>query len=291
MSSAPSLSPPGGFVDLHLHTTHSDGRWSPRQVVEQAVERGLAAIAITDHDVLGGLAEARTAADRLGIELVEGIELTADWDGRAAHILGYGIEPKSAALGDALDAGRRRMDAHVAGVLDAIRAAGHELSEADLARYNTRYATGTALVLGMLQKGILRRAPEAKALLALASREPRAYTAVEAIDLVHRAGGVAVLAHPARLRRDEPLQPPEVFEPLVGAGLDGLEAWHVVQPEPIREHYLRVAERLGMLATGGSDCHGPRSTGVRIAGQQVPYAVLSALRRRIEQRRPAAGPA
>lgn len=290
MSSAPSAGGRGdAFVDLHLHTTHSDGRWTPEQVVEQAVAHQLAAIAITDHDVLSGLPKARLAADRLGVELIDGIELTADWDGRVAHILGYGIDLSSAPLREALAEGRSRMEAHVASVLKAIRAAGHELSEADLARYNTRYATGASLVLGMLQRGILR-APEAKSLLALASREPRAYSAAEAIELIHRAGGVAILAHPARLRRDQPLLAAEVFRPLVEAGLDGLEAWHIVQPAEVRDHYLGVAGRLGILATGGSDCHGPRSTGVRIGGQRVPGEVLSALGRRLEERRGASGP-
>ena len=272
-------------VDLHLHTTHSDGRWAPRRVVEEAAARGLAAIAITDHDVLSGLPEAHQAAGELGLELIDGIELTADWEGKRVHILGYGIDPENPPLAAALEEGRRRMGEHVAEVLGAIRATGHELSEEDLARYNTRYATGASLVLGMLERGILRSAPDAKRLLALASREPRAYTVVEAIELIHGAGGVAVLAHPARLRRGEPMVGAEVFEPLVAAGLDGIEAWHIVQGDEVRAHYLGVAEQLGIVATGGSDCHGPRSTGVRIGSQQVPYAVLSALRDRLDERR------
>lgn len=279
------------FVDLHLHTTHSDGRWAPRRAVEAAAAQGLAAIAITDHDVLTGLPEARAAADELGLALVDGIELTADWDGRVCHILGYGIDPASRALNDALDRGRRAMGRHVARVLEAIRAAGHELTDADLARYNTRYATGTSLVLGMLERGILRAAPDARRLLSLASREPRAYTAREAIDLVHAAGGLAVLAHPARLRRGQPLLPAAVFEPLAAAGLDGLEAWQIVQSQAAREHYRALAAQLGLLATGGSDCHGPRTTGPRLGSQQVPFEVLSALQARLSARRAARGPA
>lgn len=276
------------FVDLHLHTTHSDGRWSPRKVVEEAAARGLAAIAIADHDVLTALPEAEQAARELGVELIPAVELTADWDGKTCHILGYGIDPADAPLNEALASGERRMAEHVAGLLAAIRAAGHELTEADLAKYNTRYATGTSVVLGMLQRGILR-GPNAKQLLTLASRQPSAYTAAEAIALLHQAGGQAILAHPARLRRDEPLLPADKFRPLVEAGLDGIEAWHIVQGEPIREHYRAVTDRLGILATGGSDCHGPRSTGVRIGSQQVPYAVLSALRERLAARRAASG--
>jgi predicted metal-dependent phosphoesterase TrpH len=279
------------FVDLHLHTTHSDGRWPPRQVIEEAAARQLAAVAVTDHDVVTGLPEARAAAAALGLDLLDGVELTADWDGKTCHMLGYGIDPGSAELLAALASGKRRMSRHVRRVLQAIQDSGHELSEQDLARYNTRYATGTSLVLGMLERGILRRTPHAGRLVALASREPRAYTAREAIDLIHRAGGLAVLAHPARLRRGEPLLPHAVFRPLLEAGLDGIEAWQIVQGEAAREHYRAVADQLGLLATGGSDCHGPRSSGVRIGSQQVPYAVLSELRERLAARRAVIEPA
>ena len=277
------------FVDLHLHTTHSDGRWTPREVVEQAAKRRLAAIAITDHDVLTGLAEARAAAVELGVEVVDGIELTADWDGRVCHILGYGIDAFNLALNAALAAGEARMAAHVDELLAAIRASGQELSRQDLARYHTRYATGTAVVLGMIEKGVLRGAPNARELLVLASREPRAYTAAEAIELIHGAGGLAALAHPARLRRDQPLLPAAALAPLREMGLDGLEIWHIVQPEPVREHYRGVARTLGLLEVGGSDCHGPRSTGIRLGGQQVPNEVFSALREWLSEHRSGPG--
>jgi 3',5'-nucleoside bisphosphate phosphatase len=273
------------FVDLHLHSSHSDGRWRPRQVVEEASKLGLAAIALTDHDVLTGLREARAAADAHGIELIQGVELTADWDGRVSHILGYGIDPEDVGLNLALARGRSRMSQHVDEVLQEVRASGHDLSEQDLARYNTRYATGTSLVLGMLEHGILRRSSDATRLLTLASREPRAYTAAEAIELVHGAGGLAVLAHPARLRREQPLLAAEDLKPLVQAGLDGLEAWQIVHAETARDHYLVLADKLGLLATGGSDCHGPRRTGTRIGSQRVPYSVLTELGARLRSPR------
>jgi predicted metal-dependent phosphoesterase TrpH len=204
-------------------------------------------------------------------------------------MIGYDIDPDNPALLSALANGRQRMEQHVRSVLEAIRQAGHELTEHDLERYNTRYATGTALVLGMLERGILRKSPDARRLLALASQEPRAYTAGEAIDLIHGAGGLAILAHPARLRRGEPLLSAETLRPLVDVGLDGLEAWQIVHGEVARDHYHGVAEKLGVLATGGSDCHGPRSTGVRIGSQQVPYSVLTELRKRLAAGRLARG--
>jgi 3',5'-nucleoside bisphosphate phosphatase len=279
------------YVDLHLHTTHSDGRWEPRRVVEEASSRGLAAIAITDHDVVSGLAEARDAAAELEIELLDGVELTADWNGKVCHILGYGVGAENGQLRSALERGKRQMAAHVGEVLEAVRAAGHELGEQDLSRYNTRYATGTSLVLGMLERGILRHSTQARRLLAMAASQPRAYTAEEAIQLIHEAGGLAVLAHPARVAGRGRLLEAKAFRPLVDTGLDGLEVWHIVQNEGAREHYRALAARLGLLATGGSDCHGPRSSGVRIGSQRVPYEVVTELRERLSDlRRTASGP-
>src|SRR5688500_4080828 len=93
---------PDRYVDLHLHTTWSDGRWAPRQVVEEAAQLGLAAIAITDHDVIGGLAEAEQVAREHGIAFLPGVELTADWNGKTVHMLGYGIDPVNETLVAAL---------------------------------------------------------------------------------------------------------------------------------------------------------------------------------------------
>lgn len=263
-------------VDLHLHTTWSDGRWEPRRVVEEAADRQLAAIAVTDHDVLGGLAEAEQAARERGIEFLAGIELTADWNGRTVHMLGYGIDPTNPTLTAALDRGRALMAAHVETVLAALEEAGTPLTADDLARYRTRYASGAALVLAMVQQGILRKASNGGALLRLASREPRAYTAIEAIDAIHAAGGIAALAHPAKIVRDRPHLAMDELRPLVDAGLDAVEVWQIVHGAAEREHYAQIAESLGLLTVGGSDCHGPRREyGPRIGSQQVPYEVYA----------------
>lgn len=268
----------GRYVDLHLHTTWSDGRWEPRQVVEEAAERGLAAIAVTDHDVVDGLAEAQQAADEHGIAFLTGVELTADWDGRTVHVLGYGIDPADPTLTAALDRGRALMAAHVEEVLTALERAGTPLSPDDLARYRVRYASGAALILAMVEQGILRKASNGGALLRLASREPRAYTAVEAIQVIHAAGGLAALAHPAKLVRDRPHLTAEQLRPLAEAGLDAVEVWQVVHGEQERAHYSLVAESLAIEVVGGSDCHGPRrSAGPRIGSQQVPYAAYARL--------------
>lgn len=258
---------------------------SPAETVQAAAERGLAAVAITDHDVLSGLDEAiQHAPDDL--EVVPGIEMTASGDGpRAIHVLGYFIDRHNPGLVAALDRARALMAEHVDRVLAQIAAVGGQLRRTDLDRYRHRYAGGAALVLGMLEHGVLRGAPPGTGmrLLRLAAAEPRAYTVAEAIDLIHAAGGVASLAHPARLRRGSPLlDAPDLRELVVGNRFDALEAWQWIPNGWGSRHYLAVADELGVLVSGGSDDHGKRTAdgAMRLGAQPVPREVLDALRQR-----------
>jgi len=279
-----------GFVDLHVHTTASDGRLSPAEAVRAASERGLSAVAITDHDVLSGLDEALEAAPS-HLEVVPGIEMTASWDGpRAVHVLGYFVDAANPALQAALSKAQRSMERHVDTVLAAIRAVGGALERQDLDRYRHRYAGGAALVLGMLEHGVLRGAPPGTGmrLLRLAAAEPRAYSVGEAVDLIHQAGGVASLAHPAKIKRGQPLLSPADLQPLIEAGFDAIEAWQWIPAGWGSRHYMRVAQEMGILITGGSDDHGKRAPdgAMRLGAQPVPPEVLEALRERALAPRP-----
>jgi 3',5'-nucleoside bisphosphate phosphatase len=274
-----------------VHTTHSDGRLPPAEAVRECVSSGLAAVAITDHDVVTGLADAFEAAQG-DIEVVPGIEMTARIQGnrRPVHVLGYFIDPRETRLAAALAHARRLMGQHVDGVLREIRAAGGDLEHADLARYRHRYAGGAALVLGMLERGVLRRAAAGTGmrLLKLAAAEPSAYSMAEAVDLIHGAGGVASLAHPAKLRRGTPLLAASDLAPMLqSADFDAIEAWQWIPNGWGSDHYRAVADELGLLVSGGSDDHGKRGpTGeLRLGRQPVPVAVLEDLRRRAQARR------
>jgi 3',5'-nucleoside bisphosphate phosphatase len=272
------------MIDLHVHTTASDGRLSPAEVVRAAAERGLAAVAITDHDVLSGLEEAVAAAPG-GLEVVPGIEMTAQWEGpRAIHVLGYFVDPSDPVLAAALGRARSLMALHVDGVLDEIRKAGGTLELQDLDRYRHRYAGGAALVLGMIEHGVLRGAPAGTGmhLLRLAAAEPRAYTVSEAVRLIHQAGGVASLAHPAKIKRAQPLLSVDDLTPLIESGLDAVEAWQWIPGGWGSQHYVGMASDLGVLVSGGSDDHGKRTSDgrLRLGSQPVPLEVLEALRER-----------
>jgi predicted metal-dependent phosphoesterase TrpH len=252
--------------------------------VRAAAAGGLSAVAITDHDVVSGLDEAREAAPP-GLEVVPGIEMTARWDRfRSVHILGYFVDPTNPALQAALARAQDLMAQHVDLVLEAIQKVGGKLVRQDLDRYRHHYAGGAALVLGMLEGGVLRGAPPGTGmhLLRMAATEPRAYSLGQAVELIHAAGGVASLAHPSKLKRGEPLLAPDALRPLVDEGLDAVEAWQWIPGGWGSDHYRAVARDLGVLVSGGSDDHGKRTSDgrMRLGAQSVAVDVLEALRSR-----------
>lgn len=253
-------------------------------MVHAAAVRGLSAIAITDHDVLSGVDEARAAAPG-DMEVVPGIEMTASWEGpRAVHVLGYFVDITDRALLSALGRAEGQMARHVDAVLEEVHRVGGRLERQHLDRYRNRYAGGAALVLGMLERGVLRGAPAGTGmrLLRLAAAEPRAYSVAEAVALIHSAGGVASLAHPSKLTRGEPLLSAADLRPLVSQGFDAIEAWQWIPGGWGSRHYLSMAQELGVLVSGGSDDHGKRTDegAMRLGSQAVPPEVLEALRER-----------
>lgn len=265
-------------VDLHVHTTWSDGRLSPVEVVQQAAQTHLRAIAISDHDVLGGISEAATVGKWLGVEVVPAIELTAFWGRRTAHLLGYFIDPTAPNLVALLSEAERDMAEHVASLIAEISHQGVTLPPSSVAKVHSRYPTGTSVVLTLTRQKLLRSLESPWPVLRLAARQPRTIDIETGIRVIHEAGGAAVLAHPARLVRGKPWLERDDFQPLIDAGLDGVEARTSAHRQETQMHYERVADRLGLAATGGSDFHG--QPGRAELGQHgVSDAALDDLRR------------
>jgi predicted metal-dependent phosphoesterase TrpH len=275
------------LADLHLHTTHSDGRLAPAAVVEAAAARGLATIAIADHDVVRGLGVAIAAGRGLGVEVIAGVELTARWQGRTCHVLGYGVHAAAPRLVAALERGRAAAQAAVAAALETLRARGYDLAPTDLARYQARYPTPTTLLLALVQRRLLRSRADLLALLPVLRAAAPGLPAAAAIALVHAAGGAAVLAHPGRRSRGRPLDG-AALAALAADGLDGVEVEHPAHDAAQRAMYAALGDELGLVATGGSDWHGrPRDRGPGALG--VTAARQDHLRARIAARRAAVG--
>jgi len=248
-------------IDLHTHSSRSDGTEPPAELVRLAREAGLDVVAITDHDTTAGWDEAAAAADGVGIELVRGMELSTRHGGRSVHLLAYLTDPTDTDLlaeTERVVAGRRE---RVPALLEKLTAAGFELTAEDIER-----ATPPGAVTGrphiadaLVARGVVATRDEAFATV-LGPNGPgfvRRYATplLDAIDLVSRAGGVSVLAHPwARSSRQ--VLDPETVARLRDAGLTGLEVDHQDHDRDARAGLRGVAEELGLVVTGSSDWHG-----------------------------------
>ena len=251
----PPRPPAGAPVDLHLHSAHSDGKLAPSALVRRAREAGLAALALTDHDSVRGIAEAREACRQEGILFVPGIELGVGVGEDEIHLLGYGIDAKGRTLQHTLDllAGERldRMEKMLAALerqgvsvtLDQVRAetGGGIFGRLHLAAALVR--AGHAADLNEAFRrwiGSGRPAYVRRHLLNLR----------EAIDLIREAGGVPVMAHPGVTRRDE------IIEYLVRLGVRGLEVYYPKHDFVDVSRYRKMCAKFDLIATGGSDFHG-----------------------------------
>lgn len=284
---------PVDAIDLHAHTVVSDGTLTPRALVRLAFERGLSALAVTDHDHVGGIAEARDEGLRLGVEIVSGIELSVEHEGLDVHLLGHLVDETSPALLARLASLRAAREARAARMVERLRALGVAIRLEDVARE----AGGAGNALGrphvaraMMRAGAVATIEEAFERY-LASGRP-AYVpkaklgAAEAIALVHAAGGVATLAHPVTLPEDrrEP-----VVRAFADAGLDGLETDHSKHGPDDARRFRAWARELGLVATGGSDFHGDNKPGVELGtgldgNVRVTRATLDELKKRARRR-------
>ncbi len=269
--------PPGhGRADLHIHTTFSDGTYTPAQIVELARRSGLAAIAITDHDTLAGIAPARhAAASRL--EVIPGVEITAEHDGRELHLLGLFVDPENEALAGALARLQARRLERFDEMLERLRNLGVQVDATDAQRAKSDTTPGRRHLAELLvQAGKAANIREAfQRWLGDRGRvsAPKARLPVgEAIALVRQAGGVAAWAHPSydACKAALPI--------LCDRGLQALEVEFPSARPGQRRAFRALADRWSLAVTGGSDCHGPGSPARALGACGVSADELELLR-------------
>ena len=251
------------MIDLHTHTTASDGRCTPAELVARAAAAGVTVLSVTDHDTVAGYQAASAASSSAGVELVPGIEITAIVDGADVHVLGYFIDVQSPRLLAFLAEQRRRRIDRVRQIIDRLAVHGIVLD------------SDAILQPGLDDPGIASGRPWiARALVAgghvadsnqafdrwLGRGRPAfvsrlGVTPKEVIARIHEAGGIASLAHPGLVEQDEWLPG------FAADGLDALEAYHSGHDSSATDHYLSMAARLGLCVTGGSDYHADQSHG------------------------------
>jgi predicted metal-dependent phosphoesterase TrpH len=263
-------------IELHAHTHFSDGALSPESLVELAVERGLIALAVTDHDSVEGIAPA-VAAARARLEVIPGIEVSSTLEGQDVHILGYFVDAGSPALGERLERFRGERRDRARAILDRLAALGVPVPAEEV------FATAGPGVVGRphIAQALVRagHVPSLEvAFQRLLGRRGSAYVprpafaSTDAVGMIRDAGGVAVLAHPGPLART-------AVESLLAAGLAGVEVWHPQHGPAAQRHWHQVASELGLVASGGSDFHGPQR-GAGLGDLPVPERALEALRER-----------
>jgi predicted metal-dependent phosphoesterase TrpH len=247
-------------IDLHTHSSVSDGTDAPAELVRKAVAVGLDVVALTDHDTFDGLDEAVAEGERLGLHVVRGMELSCSRQGNSVHVLAYGADPASPELAAEMARVRDGRLGRLAGVLRKLAVLGVPVSEAEvMAQVGDSPSVGRPHIADALIKaGHVRDRQEAfdRFLADGGPAHVHRYTIEvdRAIDLMHEAGGLAVIAHPWGRGRER-LLPPNVLEALArDHGLDGIEVDH--QDPDSRRRLRALADRLGLLATGSSDYHG-----------------------------------
>jgi 3',5'-nucleoside bisphosphate phosphatase len=269
-------------VDLHSHTTASDGTLSPRELVRMAARHGVRVLAVTDHDCTGGIADAMDEARSLPpLEVVPGLEINCDVPGAEVHVLGYCVDWEAPWFQEFLAAQREERRQRIHRIAARLAELGMPIDPEDVFALVQEGSAGRPHVAqAMVDRGYVKSVREAfdryLSRNGPANVSRKRFTPVEAVRLIRRARGVPVLAHPGLANRDE------LIPELVEAGLSGIEAFYPEHSSGQITAYRDLCARLGLIATGGSDFHGPRVGGVRHPGvQPVPERAWHELRARL----------
>ena len=265
-------------IDLHTHSTASDGLLPPAELVQRAYDVGLDLIGLVDHDTTAGLAEAQAAGAKLGVAIIPGVEINTDLRGGGeAHILGYYLSPDDAALASSLGQLRDAREKRGEKMANRLRDAGFNISW-ERVRELAGGAVGRPHVArALIEAGYATDVSDAFARYLSPGGPgfvPRYKLSPEqAIKIIRAARGVPALAHPRYVRDLEETTLPD----LVAAGLQGLESYYGQYDEGAVARLLALANQYGLIATGGSDYHGPNMHPTPLGGHYVPPEVATRL--------------
>ncbi|HUV31484.1 MAG TPA: PHP domain-containing protein [Acidobacteriota bacterium] len=270
------------FIDLHLHTSCSDGVHDPEQLLVLVRKADLAAFSLADHDTLDGYRAIRDIVTDSDPELIAGIELSVSVNGEDLHMLGYLLDPDNKVLVSALGEFQERRNQRGRLMVQRLRDMGLDITFEAVERAAGSAVIGRPHVAdAMFELGLVGRYEEAfyryigngrPAYVPKSRLGPR-----DAVELIHQAGGVAVVAHPIVADMYQ------YVERLAGLGLDGIELYHYMHKRHHRKQLRALADRFGLLVTGGSDFHGREERSAGIGSQKVPAELLETLKQRAEQ--------
>jgi 3',5'-nucleoside bisphosphate phosphatase len=280
-------------IDLHIHTSYSDGRYSPKEILQCAAERDMHTLAFTDHDNANGYRAALLPAQELGIRLIPAVEFTCRWPhcetliaDTDVDILGYFVDVDSPAFRTFEHAALQDTFSRVEERCAILSKAGYPISLDDVFAENPHYAGAIYLLQAIQRKGYATNTKEAWRILDISRPHMRlsSFTIYQVIEHIHQASGIAVLAHPTAITRHHPWFQPKDLVMLVEMGLDGIEVYHPHLSEEARAYFLDIATRLKLVVSGGSDEHGWKSGLHRLGSQPITDHIVASLRQRAEER-------
>lgn len=274
-----------GKIDLHVHTTASDGTLSGSEVVALAAQSGLSAIAITDHDTVSGYEEAAQTGKTLGVEVISGIEISTKYGG-AVHILGYYIDPNSDKLRPVLDWVVHDRDARNRKMAELMAADGIPISYDEMCARFGEVIGRPHFAEVLVELGLATNVQDAFDRYVEKGQKywlPRNFLSIErSVEIITEAGGVPVLAHPFQYKRND-AELRELIEHCMAHGLRGIECRYTGYDAQMVEYLEKLAEEYGLIKTGGSDFHGANkphiSLGTGLSGElNVPMEFMLALK-------------
>ena len=275
------------LIDLHVHSNASDGTYAPAEVVRRAKEGGLKAIALTDHDTIDGLAEAVTAGERYGVEVIPGVEVSARFPGGSMHVLGLGINYSNGHLGERLAVLQKARAERNPQIIAKLNDLGIKITLEQVAQISGRGQMGRPhIARALMEAGYVRSIQEAFDIYL--RNDGKAYVAKfrfppeEAIAMIRDVKGVPVLAHPFTLGLGSAFALKNTLEELMALGLAGIEAIYAEHTPEQEALYLRLARELGLLITGGSDYHGENKPEITLGSmpcqERLTYRLVTALK-------------
>jgi len=265
-------------ADLHVHTTYSDGSFSPEEVVEHAKRVGLDCIAITDHDSVNGIEEAKQTGDALGVEIVPAVEVSADEDGKEIHILGYYINYKDSKLLDILKQIREDRKKRLYKMVEALNQHGLSIDAEDLikfcgdvsiSRLHIAHYMKEKKLVSSWREAFHKYIGDTKPCYVSSFR----FSPKQTIDLIKEAKGIPVIAHPGLNRLEG------FVDKMVEEGIEGIEVFHGEHSGCMVQHYQKYAKEHNLLLTGGSDCHGKAKGEILMGRVTIPYSYVEALKK------------
>jgi hypothetical protein len=266
------------FADLHVHSLHSDGTYTSAQLVKEAIARGISALAITDHDSTEGLAEALAEAKNTDLEIIPGIELTAQHENQEVHILGYFLDYQNKELLEQLKLMRLNRVQRVHKIIENLEGLGVKLNPETVFAIYGKATVGRMHIARALVKDKLVSSTAEAFRKYIGDRSP-AYvlgfrlSVPEAIKMIKSAGGRPVLAHPYLLDNDS------LINEFVGYGIEGIEVYYPEHSQSMVNFYLELAKNLNLLVTGGTDFHGSAKPQIKLGMIKVPLELVEKLRR------------